>query len=341
MNAAPAPIPAPLPSAPPGLVQQGAPCCGRYQGAPARLDWQGLQGPWARSAWWRRLHHKRWHYAGLATPQCFIGLALVDVGWTNTAFVYLFDRQRRDLPVNINRNGLPGLTARISDSATQDASWFRSPGVDLRICSAAPGRWQVGAWVRGLLDLQATLELPPTQQLMTAIGPIAGGGCVHATVKSSALLLQGQAVVGAQRYALDGGVASFDYSNGLLARHTAWRWASAHSPAVGFNLQQGYFGGWENTLWLDGQPLPLAAAQFDFDAAQPLQPWRIRTDDGLLDLRFEPEGARQKSQQLLVAASEYIQPVGCFHGTVRAHAGAPPVTVQSLLGVTEDHRSTW
>ncbi len=334
----------PLPSlspAPPHLVHQGSPCLGRYRGALAQMDWSGLQGPWARSALWRHFHHKRWHYIGLGNAQCFIGMALVDLGWTNTAFVYLFDRATKRLQAQCSRNGLPGLTAHISDSAVQGSSWFRSPGVDLRIAASAPGQWQVHAQVGTQLRLQALVSQPPEQQFMSAVGPIGAGGCVHATAKSSALQVQGQVVAAGKAYALDDAVASFDYSNGLLARHTAWRWASAHSPTLGFNLQQGYFGDWENTLWLDGQPLALGAAQFDFDATQPLQAWHIRTEDGLLDLRFEPEGARQKSQNLLVAASEYIQPVGCFHGTVRAHAGAPPMAVQSLLGVTEDHRSTW
>ena len=65
------------------------------------------------------------------------------------------------------------------------------------------------------------------------------------------------------------------------------------------------------------------------------------SEDGLLDLQFTPEGARQESKNLLVAASYYIQPIGTFRGTVRAHAGAAPVAVDALLGVTEDHRSKW
>lgn len=332
----------PLPPVPHTLVDaQGQPRLGRYRGALAHMDWAGLQGSWARSAWWRHFHHKRWHYVGLGNAHCFVGMALVDLGWTNTAFVYLFDRRTRQLKAQCSRNGVPGLTAHISHSAVAGSSGFRSPGVDLRIDAVTPGQWRLHARVGGALQLEAVVFQSPGQEFMTAVGPIAEGGCVHSTAKSCGLRVQGHALALGQRYALDDAVAAFDYSNGLLARHTAWAWACAHSPTLGFNLQQGYFGDCENTLWLDGQPHPLGAAHFEFDATRPLQPWRVCTDDGLLDLHFEPEGARQQSQNLLLAASEYIQPVGTFHGSVRAHAKAPEVPVRALLGVTEDHRSTW
>mgnify|MGYP006205413923 CR=1 FL=1 len=64
-------------------------------------------------------------------------------------------------------------------------------------------------------------------------------------------------------------------------------------------------------------------------------------DDGLLDLRFRPEGARQARRDVWIAASDYIQPVGTFHGWVRAVPGGPTLPVEGLLGVTEDHRSRW
>jgi hypothetical protein len=147
--------------------------------------------------------------------------------------------------------------------------------------------------------------------------------------------------VDAQRWSLDRAVACLDASNGLLAHETAWRWACAHRIDLGFNLQQGYFGGQENALWLDRELIPLGAARFTLDPSQPLAPWHIETDDGLLDLTFRPEGARSQDRNLLLVASHYIQPVGTFEGQVRRSRSSPAVAVKGLLGVTEDHRSRW
>lgn len=334
--------PLPLAPAPTAVVQGGQPATGKYAGCIDTVDWRGLSGAYQRSGLWKRLHHKRWHYVGLGNAQCFVGLAMVDVGWTNTAFVYVFDRQSRTLLVDATQDGLPGLTAQLSDRPLEGAtSWFRFAGMDLHLENTAPNTLAVRARVGSKLRLDAELTLPQGSGCLTAIGPIGDGGCAHATVKSSALETRGTLEAAGRSITLDDAWASFDYSNGLLARTTAWRWASAHSPTVGFNLQQGYFGTQENVLWLDGKPWPLGAARFDFDPLLPLKPWHIHTEDGLLDLQFSPEGARQESKNLLVAASYYIQPIGTFHGTVRAHAGAAPVAVEQLLGVTEDHRSKW
>lgn len=323
--------------APTTVVADGQPLHGRYAGRIARIDWAALQ---PRPSWlWRRLHHKRWHYVGLGNEQVFIGVAIVDVGWVCSAFAYGFDRQRRRLLADWSQDGLPGLQAGVSDEPLAGAhAWFRGPGARL-LLQEAGGRMRLQVDTRAL-RIDAELDLAGMAAPLLAIGPI-DGGQAHATQKTTALPVRGWAEAGGQRFALDGAWAAIDASNGLLARDTAWRWASAHRPDVGFNLQQGYFGHQENVLWLDGQPIPLAAAQFEFDAARPLDPWRVRTDCGLLDLVFTPEGARAANKNFGFAASRYIQPVGTFAGTVRASHEATPRQVGDLLGVTEDHFSRW
>lgn len=331
-----------LPPAPKSVIWQGGPATGRYSGAPVQIDWSSLSGAFQRPALWRRLHHKRWHYIAIATEHCFIGLAIVDVGWTNTAFAYVFDRQQKKLLIDYSQDGVPGLTAHVSDRPTTGASsWFRHLGASIRYEYTSDSRYRLTIDIGKNLHIDAELDTSDAAPCLTAIGPIAHGGCAHATVKSSAIAVSGLARAGGKTFALTNGVASFDYSNGLLARNTQWHWASAHSPAVGFNLQHGYFGSQENVLWLDGVLIPLGNAHFDFDPKAPLKPWHIHTDDGLLDLWFQPEGARQQRKNLWVAASHYIQPIGTFSGTVKASPNAPPRQVTHLVGVTEDHQSRW
>lgn len=334
--------PHPFAPAPHSVVHEGHPATGRYAGSPPVIDWSGLQGEFRRSALWRRLHHKRWHYLGIATEHCFIGIAMVDLGWANTAFVYLFDRHQKTLLVDYAQDGLPGLNARVTQHPVQGAaSWFKHTGASVRYRQLKGSRFKLMVKVHQKLDIDAVVDLQGAAPFLTAIGPIFDGGCAHATVKSSALTIHGNARAGGKTFDLDGGVASFDYSNGLLARNTQWRWASAHSSTVGFNLQSGYFGDQENVLWLDGQLIALGHAHFDFDPLQPLKPWHISTDDGLLDLIFQPEGARQQRKNLLVAASDYIQPIGTFSGKVKSSRRSAGHKVNKLVGVTEDHQSRW
>lgn len=326
------PAPATIPDA------DGQPRFGRFAGGVASIDWSRLAAPYARGARWRRFHHKRWQYVALATDELFCGIAIVDLGWTGTAFAYAFDRVQRKEVAGYSQDGLPGLGARVA-AHPAGASSFRWLGNRIRYSAPdGAGRRQLSLRCGGFeIDAEFAATAAP---LLLAVGPIANGS-VHATQKSSGLPLTGQVRAAGRRYDLRGGVASFDYSNGLLARDTAWQWASAHSLDLGFNLQAGYFGGHENALWLDGRLIPLGPAHFDYDRTRPLAPWRIHTEDGLLDLQFTPEGARREDKNLLVAASRYIQPIGSFSGWVKAAPHAAPRAVEKLAGVTEDHYSRW
>lgn len=341
MNAAlPRLSPDALPLAPEAAVVGGELRAGRYIGRLPRVDWSGLRSAHVRPGWWRRCHHKRWTYVGIGSPTLFIGMAIVDLGWSTTAFAYVFDRLRQRLVVDWDAVGLPKLSGHVSDGPLLAGdAWFRSFNGRLAIRPASDDTLHID-WRTKQVNLQAELDLVRTPPSLLAIGTPAGG-LAHATHKTSALSVRGWVSIEGQRLSLNEGHASIDSSNGLLARDTAWRWASAHRPGVGFNLQSGYFGDQENALWLDGGIVPLGAARFEFDPSQPLADWRILTDDGLVNLRFKPLGARCGDKRLVIASSRYIQPVGLFDGTVRPSLTAPARPIKDLLGVTEDHHSVW
>lgn len=329
-----------LPLPPSALVLNGVAQDGRYAGLIDRLDWSTLQAAQAKGRLWQRLHHKRWQYVGIGSQDLFVGLAIVSLGWCQTAFAYVFDRRRRQVLVDWSADGLPGLNGAVSDEPVTGArAWFKSFGSSVSIQHEPDGCLHVAVRAGGI-QMQASLALADAPPFLLAVGPIAQGAS-HATQKSPGLAVKGWLEVAGQSHKLDGAVGCLDSSNGLLARETSWRWACAHGQGVGFNLQDGYFGNCENALWLDGALIPLGRAVFDFDAQKPLQPWRVHTDDGLLDLTFIPEGARQSDRDLWIAASHYVQPVGTFHGMVKASRNEIPRQVEGLLGVTEDHRSRW
>ena len=107
-----------LPPAPRQVVDaRGQPALGRFAGLADSFEWAALAPPWRRSAWWRRFHHKRWHYVALACEDVFCAVAIVDLGWTSTAFAYVFDRRTRELIATFSQDGVPGLSARLAGNA--------------------------------------------------------------------------------------------------------------------------------------------------------------------------------------------------------------------------------
>lgn len=325
-----------LPAAPPRLVhERGVPAFGMYRGIVPQLCWRSLPLP-LLSRLTRKLHHKRWQYAAFAHDDFLIGVAVVDVGWAGSAFAYLFDRRQQCLLAEVDFTGAPLLHCRVDNQAFGDATFRR--GSDCIAFRHAGTRLELTINTRPL-QLAAHITLPAANSVLAAIAP--ANWQAHATHKSGALTCSGYAECNGRRLPLDACHTSLDASNGLLARDTSWRWASAHAGPLGFNLQAGYMGDAENAVWLEGVPWRVGAAQFEFDAAKPLAPWHIHTDDGCVALTFTPEGARHGDKNLLLASSRYVQPVGRFDGHLVHPSNGVVYPVQALAGVTEDHHSRW
>lgn len=323
------------------LDHQGEPQLGRFQSAVTQLSWRKLSPRWRRSAWWRLFHRKHWHYLALAHSDWFCALAIVDIGWANTAFAYVMDRRTGQLLADYSRDGIPGYSAKLSEQLETGLHCqfqFFSERIVLSH-DAASNQFLLNLDLPGFA-LQAQIQRGDQPLSLLAVAEVAGGS-VHATQKSAGMPAQATLSVAGRHYQAEQVVASMDHSHGFLARDTSWRWASAHDLHLGFNLQAGYLAHHENALWLDQQLYPLAEAEFDYDKANPRRDWLIRTSDGLVDLKFVVEGMRAENKNLIVAQSHYVQPVGRFYGEIRPATGLPAVQIDGLPGVTEDHFSRW
>ena len=187
------------------------------------------------------------------------------------------------------------------------------------------------------------VNAPPAMTAIAAVGP-ARHGLVNTTEKRALLDVRGELEVGDRRFSLDGAFGGYDYTHGLLARHTVWRWAYALGRAktgerVAFNLVQGFVGEPECTAWVDGEVFPLCEGRFAFDAGSPLSEWRVTTADGAVDLRFTPGGMHSEEKDLGLVASRFVQPAGSYRGTLRV--GGRTLDLDGVLGVTEDQEVLW
>jgi hypothetical protein len=327
-----------LPPAPPRPVSAGEPLLGAYAGACELVRWDGLAGRWARGPLWRFAHLKRWHYVSIAGPRVIAAFAIVDVGYVANAFAYLFDREAHKLRADLGLLGPPRIAAEVSERPGAGArSTFARAGAVLRI-ERRGDFWEIFARAPGGLLVEAQLDAAAAPPTLCAIQEIEGGlaNCTH---KTSCLPARGVAEAGGARFDLAGHAGALDHTVGLLARETRWRWASAQSHELGFNLSSGFMGGLENVVWHRGRLHPVGAADIVFDAATSDGAWRVRTQDGAIDLTFRPEGERRQDQDLVLASSRYVQPFGSFHGSVRVDGRALPV--RDLPGVTEDHVARW
>lgn len=277
---------------------------------------------------------RRWSYLAAADDEVAAGAAIVDLGYTVASFLWIC---RGGQVTQWERKGLPGRHGRVPTTTDAGGAWFRVGRDEVRVGPDGTLRAEVGQGSRRLaIDLAVR---PDTPALIVV--PTAGGGW-NATQKVAGEPASGSVTTPEGRHEMTSGSAWRDYTVGRQDRDTRWRWAAGagrtEDGRVGINVSTGMneHPPGENLVWWEGVPYALP-----LDRLEPVGaydgPWRLSGPDWSLD--FVPQGVRAADENLLVVRSQYVQPIGTFHGTLPGPDGrARPVT---LHGVTEDHRARW
>lgn len=348
-----------LPAAP-SVVEDaaGAPRFGTYQGGLDVIDLSKLRGTFQPSALNRIKTHKKWVYTFIATPEVAVLCAVVDLTYTSNAFILALDyasgRVMTDVGVlglpwpMVNVNGHPGVGSK-AEFTRHDGTWkmWRDFGDDrfhghVTLGLKAP---MLKPKLELTWDLLAAGAAPP----LSVIAPVeGGGGIVNVTQKSAGMLATGLLEVDGKRFKLDGGVGGIDYTHGFLARETSWRWAFINGrlddgTPFGINLVEGFNESRddvnENALWLGTELIPVGRARFSWNPTAILDPWQVRTTDGVLDLRFKPYAAHTELRDLKLVKSSFKQPVGTWEGEIKL--GDRTLTFKDAPGVSEDQSVLW
>jgi hypothetical protein len=325
-----------LPPVPDSVVDtSGEVRVGTYEGEMRAIDWRPVA-----SAWKRMFGAKRWQYVSLFTPEIALAALIIDVGWLASAQVAVFDRSARRLRLDLSIDGLPERHAMVAPHPGEGAlSTWHGRGLELRLGRpASTARWTLsGRGERFELAAELDASAAPPTICAIAVPPGARGNSTHKTV---GLPVTGSVTVDGQRWSLDGGSAALDYTNGVLARDTTWRWASGTQPGLGINLVEGFNGAAENVVWINDQPIRVGEAHIAIDPRDIDKPFNVRSVDGVVDLEFRIEGVRAQDRDLLVAKSIYVAPFGTYHGVIRP-PDAAEIVVDGLPGVCEEHLARW
>lgn len=320
-------------TAPPSLLlPDGTPAPnGQYEGRVLDILTTQLDGPsWGA----RRFRRKAWLYFGVYTPEVTVGFAVVDAGYMATAFCYVYDvnsqqflEEKAQSVFGFPRNFQPGW----------DTRWELRKGPQQWTVLPNGPDWKVTYRGKGI-ELHVTLSEPHP-----GLSAIAEGRPFHYTYKNTAVTANGTLRTGGKTYSLGGPTGVIDFSRGYPPRNTFWNWASlaGHTRdgiSVGINLVGVFNAGRENGLWLGGQLIPTGPALFTYQKPPAQHPWHIRTEDGIVDMRFVPLGARSENLNLGIAKSIFTQPYGTFTGTLRHGGETIPFTGQ---GVVEEHLAKW
>jgi hypothetical protein len=333
----------------------GHPRFGTYRGELPQVALDRLRGPFSLPAPIRFFKHKRWVYAQVVTSDVVAVLGIAHLGYTANAFLAAVDLRKRASLFDSGLLALPGTRVDLADIPGRGLrASFRRPGARLEIRRDGGGRYVIDAHLRSLNPMAEAvtwtgeIAVAESDPALTVISPVADDGVINVTQKRAALSANGTLRVGRRSIPLDGAVAGVDYTNGLMARNTRWRWAmmNARLPdgtPIGLNLVEGIndvsSSCNENALWLGGRLYPLARARFHLGASASADPWRVETADGSVALHFEPIHTHRDERNFKIVRSRLLQPLGVFSGSVRA--GGRQLEIRGLGGVTEDQDSRW
>lgn len=314
------------------------PLAPRPSGAVAALPTGGWAGPFDLDVVALGRKHgrlRRWSYLAVADQDVAAGAAVVDLGYAVASFVWVHHDGRVR---TWERKGLPGRHGRVPTTVAGGDAWFHRGDDVVRVGPEGNLEVRVGDGTAALeVDAQVTPDLPAF-----VVVPTARGGW-NATQKVAGEQGNGRVTVAGAVHDLSAAGSWRDYTVGRQDRDTVWRWAagagrSADGRRVGLNLSTGMneHPPGENLVWWDGVPFPLPLERLE-PVAGAEGPWHLAGPGWHLD--FAPQGVRAADENLLVVRSWYVQPIGCFAGTLPGpDGGAVPV---SLTGVTEDHRARW
>ncbi len=335
----------PLEAPPASIVDpDGAPQYGMFAGPLGTVSFDRLRSPLARSRTWRLKHHKRWVYVLLTARHHIIATAIVQLGYVANAFIVVVDRRTRSATFDGSYLTVPRL-AHVSDTCEDGCdTWFRSVQARVALSRPAGCSHYTLAADAGRLSLRATFSATDAPTPVTVVSPVPQG-VVNVTEKRVLMPAHGAILFDGDAEQFEDALAGMDYTNGLLARHTAWRWAFAMGATqdgrpVAFNLVDGFNEGRECAVWIDGKLVPTDGARFEFQRRQPLAPWKVVTDDGRIDLTFSPDALHAEHKNLGLVRSRFIQPFGTFQGTIQTPTGST-ATLQGLPGVVESQDVQW
>lgn len=288
--------------------------------------------------------YKRFQYFGVLCEDLLFGCALADFRHTAVAFAYVFEPGRGMLVEHTARAPL-GVGTRLSSSPVTGESRFRGRRFDVVLgYRDAPRRKSIRLELGEKLEVNAELDESTVGfEPMSICTRIGRNGWVYAH-KVAGVPVRGTIHVAGRRWDLEAldAFAHHDFSAGYMRRETFWNWAclsgrTADGSAVGLNVSCGVnetsFS--ENCAWIDGKLEPLGLCHFEYDWDQPLQPWRITSADGALELDFQPEGQHRERMRLGLVATDFKQIFGVFRGEIRLRDGRK-VRVDGLRGFVED-----
>ena len=304
-----------------------------------------------------RLRIKEWDYYCIANDRFALALTIADNGYMGMDSISLLDFDRKwehthsvIRPLTLGRRRLPATSVR-GDLRV------RGKGYEMAFLNNGKVRQLFGhadAFDGGKpLQFDITLTEAPRDS-MVIVTPFSGAPrAFYYNQKINCMRAEGRVIYDGQEYLFSPATAFavLDWGRGVWTYENTWYWGSASGLAggrrFGFNIGYGFgdtSAASENMLFYDGMAHKLNGVTFHIPQrdgqADYLSPWRFTSDDGRLEMDFQPILDRAACIDLKLLLSDQHQVFGRFSGRARLDDGSV-IDFRELTGFAEKVHNKW
>ena len=295
----------------------------------------------------KRFKFNQFQFIGFTCDKLIVGIAIVDLKVAGNCFVYAYDPETNQYDEYSFIQPF-GINTSIDTHPNDGSAHFKKGQNEVEIkATATPRLRSVKVNLASGLKVDAVIDESGTFDPL-AVCVRAGYQGWHFTQKATALICNGNIEWRGKQIDLQAidALASVDWSCGYMRRETAWNWGSlscrlADGRRLGFNLAAGVVetGFTENALWVDGKMHKVDMVDFQFDRYHHDHAWALRSNDGIINLHFEPAGQRKEKTNAIIAATNFTQHFGRYFGEININGET--IHLDGVWGFTEDHYAKW
>lgn len=306
-----------------------------------------LIGSWGRT--------KKWDYWAVLAPGFALAITYADVNYLGMATIWWCDfktgKSGGHDPFLLLARGVS-----LPDKPGSAPLKYESSVAKLEISDDAEqtnvsAEWTEQDGSKGKLDLR--VELPPGHESVNVVIPWTDH-LFQYTSKHQARPAHGTLTVGEMVYEIgragEEAWGVLDVGRGRWPYNTNWNWGGGAGRSVdGKHVVGIQFGAkWtegtgftENGIIVDGRLNKIGEELiWEYDWDRPMEPWRVRHEDGSLDLVLKPVYDRYSNTNVYILKMEVHQVFGTWSGHVTSESGER-IEVKDAVGFAEESRSWW
>nr|WP_319474392.1 DUF2804 domain-containing protein [uncultured Sphaerochaeta sp.] len=324
---------------------------------------------WARHPLWRydrsfikagRLRIKEWdYYAVINTEKRYaVTSTISDLGYAALFAISYIDFDRKAVSQTDALRFFPLGKIGLSASSTEDnqVSWsntnlrlaFIKKGTQRHLMVACPSLVLPDGSVGLDFDIVLTQEME-SESMNIATSWSEQRKAFYLNEKVNCLPAKGTIRRGMESEELLRGEAwgVLDWGRGRWTYANTWYWASVsalvENVPFGLNLGYGFSDrstASENAIYYDGKIHKIGTVEFVFSRENLNKAWRIKDDEGRLNMVFTPVVDRSSNTNFVVIQSKQHQLFGYFSGTCILDDGSE-IAIKEIPGFAEEVYNRW